>query len=40
MQGDYATAYDHFEAVTDQAPGEAAPKLAAAVAAEFCFPVR
>ncbi|CAM5349068.1 Serine/threonine-protein kinase PknG OS=Tsukamurella paurometabola (strain ATCC 8368 / DSM /CCUG 35730 / CIP 100753 / JCM 10117 / KCTC 9821 / NBRC 16120/ NCIMB 702349 / NCTC 13040) OX=521096 GN=Tpau_3755 PE=4 SV=1 [Tsukamurella paurometabola] len=37
MQGDYATAYDHFEAVTDQAPGEAAPKLAAAVAAEFCF---
>ncbi|WP_371190630.1 tetratricopeptide repeat protein [Tsukamurella sp. 1534] len=37
MQGDYATAYDHFEAVTDQAPGEAAPKLAAAVAAEFCY---
>ncbi len=37
MQGDYAAAYDYFEAVTDQAPGEAAPKLAAAVAAEFCY---
>lgn len=37
MQGDYAAAYDYFETVTDQAPGEAAPKLAAAVAAEFCY---
>ncbi|GAB3130084.1 serine/threonine-protein kinase PknG [Tsukamurella serpentis] len=37
MQGDYVSAYDYFESVTDQAPGEAAPKLAAAVAAEFCY---
>ncbi|KXO90222.1 serine/threonine-protein kinase [Tsukamurella pulmonis] len=37
MQGEYAAAYDYFETVTDQAPGEAAPKLAAAVAAEFCY---
>ncbi|WP_425584358.1 tetratricopeptide repeat protein [Tsukamurella soli] len=37
MQGRYPEAYDYFEAVTDQTPGEAAPKLAAAVAAEFCF---
>ncbi|GAA1081852.1 serine/threonine-protein kinase [Tsukamurella spumae] len=37
MMGDYAAAYDYFETVTDQAPGEAAPKLAAAVAAEFCY---
>lgn len=37
MQGDYGQAYDYFETVTDQAPGEAAPKLAAAVAAEFCY---
>ncbi|MDF0529536.1 tetratricopeptide repeat protein [Tsukamurella sp. 8F] len=36
MEGRYAVAYDHFESVTDQVPGEAAPKLAAAVAAEFC----
>ncbi len=37
MKGEYAKAYDYFESVTDQTPGEAAPKLAAAAAAEFCY---
>lgn len=37
MSGDYRLAYEYFEGVTDQVPGEPAPKLAAAVAAEFCL---